>query len=96
MQLARWMIGVAILFPAVAVMAGNWTVLARAILRPESKVPSWIPLLGGTLAAIGFLMVPNPRLHRLWWLGLVLDWGSAPGLVYTGVWHLRRILKKAQ
>ena len=40
-------------------------------------------------------MVPNPHLQRLWWLGFLLDWGSAPGFAFTGAWHFRRVLRRA-
>jgi hypothetical protein len=95
MQLARWIIGIGILFPGIAVIAMNWMIVARALLKLRSKVPSWVPLMGGTLSAVGFLVIPNPHLHRLWWLSFLLDWGSAPGFASTAAWYLRKYLKRA-
>jgi hypothetical protein len=44
---------------------------------------SVIPFLGGILGGAGFLLAPNPALRHLWWLPLILDYGSLPSLAWA-------------
>src|SRR5579862_6336791 len=53
------------------------------------RAPSRIPLVGGVAGLVGILLLPLPGWHA-WWVPLVLDWGSAPGLLYTACWHALR------
>jgi hypothetical protein len=68
---------------AVPFIVLNWyCVLLFAIKR---KYCSWIPLIGGVLGSVGFYLSPFDLLHGHWWIPLILDWGSVPGLTYTGI-----------
>lgn len=58
----------------------NWGSLARG--------QSWTPLLGGGLLALVALSVP--RVRALFWIPLLLDFGSLPGLSWTLVAWIRR------
>lgn len=67
----------------------NWSVAWRRLVRRQ-QAPSWIPLLGGSLGALGVVALPLPGVARLWWLPLLLDWGCAPGLLHAVVYHVLR------
>jgi hypothetical protein len=67
----------------------NWSVAWRTLVRRQ-HAPSWIPLLGGSLGALGLVVSPLPEMARVWWLPLLLDWGCAPGLLHAGLYHIVR------
>lgn len=49
---------------------------------------SVVPLLGGVLGALGFYVAPAVALQKLWWLPLLIDYGSVPSVIswaYTSV-----------
>ncbi len=54
------------------------------------KAPSWIPLLGGGTLALALLIAPHNPWRNLWWVPLLLDWGSIPGLTAAAWLTLRR------
>jgi hypothetical protein len=54
----------------------------------KRKAPSWIPLLGGLFGVAALLALPMPIANQFWWIPLLLDWGSLPGLLYTVFYHL--------
>ncbi len=47
-----------------------------------------------TVSVIGFLMIPDNPYRHLWWIAFLIDWGCAPGIVYTVIWHIVRVCKK--
>ena len=60
----------------------NWRCFWLSHVRRVHS-PSWTPLMGGVLMAIGVLLLPFRRLHPWAWVPLLLDWGSVPGLIET-------------
>jgi hypothetical protein len=69
----------------------NWSIVWLWWFR-RRRASSWIPLLGGGLAAIGLLTLPLSKPPWLWCTPLLLDFGCAIGLGYTAIWHIRRVL----
>lgn len=59
----------------------NWGVVVQWLWK--KKHSSWIPGVGGTLAAVGAAIVPLSSVNALWWVPLLVDWGCLPGLTYT-------------
>jgi hypothetical protein len=49
---------------------------------------SWVPLVGGILGCAATLAYPTGKTARYWWIPLVLDWGTFPGLFYSLVYYL--------
>jgi hypothetical protein len=49
----------------------------------RERTSSWIPIVGGLCGVAAALIVPFPLAKQFWWLPLLLDWGSLPGLSYT-------------
>ena len=62
----------------------NWSVFWASFIRKQ-PVPSWIPLLGGSLGALGFVVAPVSGAAQFWWIPFLIDWGSAPGLLHAGL-----------
>jgi hypothetical protein len=89
MELVRWMAGVPVLLLAVWIAALNWLVFWRSMVKRQ-PTPSWTPLVAGVLGALGLLLVPVPALHRWWFVPLIVDWGSLPGIADSVIWHLVR------
>src|ERR1700686_92627 len=82
----RWIVGVALFAVFIWVSILNARVFwKRHIQKKES--PSWIPLLGGGCGSVALLLLPQPAAHPWWWLTLVVDWGSLPGIAYSAVYH---------
>lgn len=50
---------------------------------------SWIPLLAGILVMTALLFFPNNNVKKFCWIGLFIDWGSVPGIVYT-LWRIHK------
>jgi hypothetical protein len=88
MELFLWILGClcGLCFLWLTVM--NWIIFwKRHILGMEA--PSWFPLLAGILGVIAVLLLPL-NLSCFWWLPLLIDWGSAPGILYSIWWHVVR------
>lgn len=49
---------------------------------------SWVPAVGGMFGMLALLEMPFAGSHRWWWVPLVIDPGSAPGLLATAVFFL--------
>jgi len=66
----------------------NWGVVFRWLWK--RKHSSWIPVVGGGLAAAGSAILPYSSLNALWWVPLVVDWGCLPGVAYSVVFNVWR------
>ncbi len=87
MLFLRWILGCVVLTYSICLMGFNNIIFWKSIVKRE-KAPSWIPLVGGVSAALAFLALPIIPLHKWWWLPLILDWGSLPGIVVTLIWNI--------
>jgi hypothetical protein len=56
----------------------------------KKKTSSWIPVIGGACGAISLAIVPVQGASWWWWLPLILDWGSIPGILVSLVYALAR------
>jgi len=84
-----WILSILFLAISMWVVGLNAFVFWKGRVRKEN-VGSWIPLIGGTFGAIGLLLIPVPSLHAFWWIPLLIDWGSVPGIGHAIVVHSRR------
>ena len=87
-DLLRSAVGFTLLLVSGWICVVNAWILVTNLRR--RRAPSWIPLVGGVLGAVGLWTLPFPETRSLWWLPLFLDWGSIPGLTHAVVWHPRR------
>lgn len=71
-----------------AIIIDNW----RRAIRGAIGLPSgsWSPLLGGVLGAAAIALWPRHDIGSWWWVPLVIDFGSLPGLAWTAWWLLVR------
>ena len=83
-----WILSGALFLAAGYLSVLNWVCVIQG-LRGKST-SSWIPLFGGCLGALGCWVAPHETLTRLWWVPLVIDFGSAPGLCFTAIYPLFR------
>ncbi len=91
-MLLRWCIPIVLALPGVVIAGLNWRVFYLRHLR-HKQAGSWVPLVGGALLAGAAWMGPAEA-RRFWWVGLVLDWGSLPGLTYTAARLIGRRLAR--
>jgi hypothetical protein len=89
----RWLAGVCLLALFAWISTMNVSVFWKLYVRKE-RAPSWIPLLGGLFGVLGLVALPIPGAQRWWWLALLLDPGSVPGLVHTAIWHAIRAFRE--
>jgi hypothetical protein len=82
----RWACACGLLLLCAWVVVVNANVLWTWYIR-RRKAPSWIPLVGGVSGAIGILLLPLSDVHKWWWLPLVLDWGSLPGISHAIIYR---------
>jgi hypothetical protein len=69
-------------------MIMNWAVVLQWLWR--KKHSSWVPVVGGALAAAGTAIVPYSPVNTLWWIPLFVDWGCIPGLAFTIAFYVWR------
>lgn len=62
----------------------NGVIAYREIVLKQHS-PSWIPLLGGILMAIGVAACPIAAIRSYWPLAFLLDFGSIPGMTYSAL-----------
>jgi hypothetical protein len=77
----------ALLFLVVAAFNG-YVFVAATLLR--KRAPSWIPLVAGISGVVAIIISPLGALRSWWWMPLVGDWGSLPGIGYAVLnyaWH---------
>ena len=89
MSIARW--GLASLLAMcslVAIVANGETVVRGFVLK--ERTPSFVPLIGGLAGVLSIMICPARAVHSWWWLPLLLDWGSVPGIAHALWWHTRR------
>jgi hypothetical protein len=79
----RWAIGVAALILGGMISLGNWITLIGVIVTKRSS--SFVPFVGGVLAAIGIFVLPISGLWKWAWIPLVADLQSLPITVWTCV-----------
>ncbi len=83
----RWILGGALLLFCAYGCVANANIFWIGFIR-KRKAPSWVPLVAGLSGAIGLWVLPVAAAHKWWWLPLVLDWGSLPGISHSIFWHL--------
>jgi hypothetical protein len=84
----EWLIPCAMISLSALIALAHGFCLLRYLLR--RKPFSVVPLVGGIAGTAGLLMAPAPSFSQLWWIPLLLDYGSAPSLV---VW-IRALSRK--
>ncbi len=72
----------------------NWHIAYLAFVARPKHVPSWIPILGGLLLAIGSLLCPSPVVRRWFWLAFLVDFGCVIGIGHALLWHVCRYLRR--
>jgi len=93
MQIVKWIIAFVCFTQAVWLSGFNWYIFWKIRVRKE-EAPSWIPLIGGGLGAIGVAIMPIPGSVSWFWVPLLLDWGCFLGIFDTLMFHLLRILRE--
>ena len=78
-----WLLTAVLLLLGAYISVLNWLCVVQG-LRGRST-SSWIPLLGGVLGAVACVIAPDGALRHLWWVPLLADFGSAPGLAWTAL-----------
>ncbi|HEY0140319.1 MAG TPA: hypothetical protein VGF48_05450 [Thermoanaerobaculia bacterium] len=71
------------------IAAMNWRVWF--IRTYQGSRASWLPLAGGACGVTACLIEPSGTIAGIWWLPLVLDYGSGPGLLQAAFFHLRGV-----
>jgi hypothetical protein len=88
MELFRWIFGCICCLCFLWLTVLNWRVFWQRHIRGV-EAPSWLPLLAGILGVASVFLLPL-NLSRFWWVPLLVDWGSAPGILYSIGWNLFR------
>lgn len=88
-SLARWCLGAILFLLFLWIAFFNDAILWQELIR-KKKTASWVPVFGGALGAVSFLIFPVPRLARWFWLPLILDYGCLPGILHTAFFFVIR------
>jgi H+/Cl- antiporter ClcA len=89
-----WAISLILICVGGYVVVMNWFVVFQWMFA--KKHSSWIPLVGGVIAALGVGLIPNTEARSYWWIPLILDWGSVPGLLHAVGCGLVHVLRKTR
>jgi hypothetical protein len=87
MIVLRWILGCALLLFCAYGSVGNTRFLWVRYIE-KRRPPSWVPLVAGLSGAIGLWVLPLAAAHKWWWVPLILDWGSLPGISHAVLYHL--------
>lgn len=68
------------------IIIDNWRHVVLGMLGRNAG--SWCPLLGGVLGGAAIALWPRHDIGSWWWVALVIDFGSLPGLAWTAWAHL--------
>lgn len=55
----------------------------------KQYVGSLVPLVAGVLVMIGLILYPQNDVKKFCWIGLLIDPGGIPGILYT-VWRIHK------
>ncbi len=88
----RWIIGSILIILSLGLIGLNSVVFWKRYIKRE-HTSSWIPLIGGVFGSLAFAILPLIPLHKWWWLPLILDWGSLPGIVVAILWNIWYVAK---
>jgi hypothetical protein len=80
-DILRWIPGGATLALGGFIALGNWVTLVGIIVAKRSS--SFVPFIGGVLAAIGMLLLPVADLWKWAWIPLIADFGTLPMWIWT-------------
>ena len=83
MIVLQWLVFLILLF------FGGWVVLANWVFACRRR-GSQIPVVGGIIVAVAFVMSPVEAFHWLWWMPLVVDLGCLPLLLTAGSYFIWR------
>lgn len=89
MHTLQWIIAFACFSLAVWLSVLNWRVFWKRHVR-KVPAPSWLPLIGGGLGAVGVVVLPVTGSAAWCWVPVLLDWGCVPGIGYSIIFHLLR------
>jgi hypothetical protein len=78
----RWVIA-ALLFALFIWLATMNAMVFWNTFIHRKKTSSWIPIIGGIFGMLSLIIVPIASAKRWWWLPLVVDWGSIPGILVS-------------
>jgi hypothetical protein len=81
LEIARLLIGAASLIGGATISACNAYILLRYLRGGHGA--SFVPVVGGILGAIGFLILPVPSFRSAWWVPLFLDWGNVLAIAHA-------------
>ena len=71
-----WVTGVLFFLLSLTICIGQFVFVFGWLVR--GKRSSLIPFIGGTVGAVGLLLVPVSSLHQWWWVPLFADLGTVP------------------
>lgn len=89
----RWTIaGLLVIFFVLCAAANAHLIIRSVRARPDQRVPSMIPLVGGFAGAIGLILAPIEEIRAYAWLPPLLDIGCGPYLALVGFAVLRETI----
>jgi hypothetical protein len=80
-EILRWLAGGGALALGGLISLGNWVTLIGIIVTKGRS--SFVPFIGGVLAAIGMLILPVADFWRWAWIPLFADFGTLPMWIWA-------------
>ena len=89
MNVVKWILGITTGLAATGVIVTNWLIFFHNCNPRKAGYISWVPVVGGGIGVASLLLIPIPELKYWWWVPLLLDWGSVPGMALEFFLYLR-------
>lgn len=67
----------------------NWRLFYYNYVK-RTAFTSVVPMVGGIAGCIGLLLLPVDGANDFWWVPLLIEWGSAPVILFSIGWHVFR------
>lgn len=83
-----WIVSVLLIIIGAYVSVMNWGVFVNNHILKKPWA-SAVPFVGGVSAGLGLALLPIPDVWKLFWVPLILDWGSLP-VVFAAILESRK------
>lgn len=88
MKIFLYILSILFLLIGMYLVISSWYFIWISYVKKQN-VGSLVPLVAGVLVMIGLILYPQNDVKKLCWIGLLIDPGGIPGILYT-VWQIHK------
>lgn len=88
MKIFLYVLSILFLLIGMYLVISSWYFVWISYVKKQ-YVGSLVPLAAGVLVMIGLILYPQNDVKKFCWIGLLIDPGGIPGILYT-VWQIHK------